>query len=135
MNNKILIAFIIVALVIGGGVALLLKSNKTPVSTNLTNTVSNENSKVKAFSVTSANFSYDVKEIRVKKGDTVRITLNNSEAKHDLKIDEFNVSTKLIGSGETDTIEFLADKAGQFDYYCTIPGHREAGMKGILIVE
>jgi azurin len=42
--------------------------------------------------------------------------------------------TKLIGGGESDTIEFAAPAAGTYDYICTFPGHF-ALMKGKLIVE
>jgi azurin len=42
--------------------------------------------------------------------------------------------TKVIGGGETTTIEFTAPAAGTYDYICSFPGHW-AMMKGKLIVE
>ncbi|OXG00151.1 azurin [Flavobacterium araucananum] len=42
--------------------------------------------------------------------------------------------TKLLGGGETDTIEFTIDKKGTYNFLCTFPGH-VAMMKGVLIVE
>lgn len=42
--------------------------------------------------------------------------------------------TKMLGGGESDTIEFEAPAAGTYDYMCTFPGHY-ALMKGKLIVE
>ncbi len=42
--------------------------------------------------------------------------------------------TKMIGGGETTTVEFVAPPAGTYDYMCTFPGHY-ALMKGKLIVE
>lgn len=42
--------------------------------------------------------------------------------------------TKLIGGGESDTIEFTIDKKGTYDFICSFPGHA-AIMKGKLIVE
>ncbi len=43
--------------------------------------------------------------------------------------------TKLIGGGESDTIEFTApDTAGDYPYLCTFPGHFTM-MKGKLIVK
>jgi len=41
--------------------------------------------------------------------------------------------TKLIGGGESDTIEFTIEK-GTYDYICSFPGHSSI-MKGKLIVE
>ena len=42
--------------------------------------------------------------------------------------------TKLVGGGETTTIEFTAPAAGTYDYICSFPAHY-AMMKGKLIVE
>lgn len=42
--------------------------------------------------------------------------------------------TKLIGGGESDTIEFTAPAAGTYPYICSFPGHY-GFMKGELIVE
>lgn len=42
--------------------------------------------------------------------------------------------TKLIGGGESDTIEFTAPARGAYDFICTFPGH-SALMKGKLIVQ
>ena len=41
--------------------------------------------------------------------------------------------TKMLGGGESDTIEFDAPAPGSYDYICTFPGHF-AVMKGKLVV-
>ena len=41
--------------------------------------------------------------------------------------------TKLLGGGESDSIEFAAPGPGTYDFLCTFPGH-SAIMKGKLIV-
>ncbi|HSE56498.1 MAG TPA: cupredoxin domain-containing protein [Candidatus Paceibacterota bacterium] len=89
----------------------------------------------KTFTVTAKNFSFIPAQIKVKKGDTVKLTLENSEGMHDLKIDEFNAATKRIGSGQKETITFVASKTGSFEYYCSVGTHRQIGMVGKLIVE
>ena len=48
--------------------------------------------------------------------------------------DKMIANTKLIGSGESDTIEFAAPEAGTYSFICTFPGHFTM-MKGILVVE
>lgn len=75
-------------------------------------------------------------ELVVNAGDTVRITvINGDPALHDLRIDEFNVNTgELIDAEETVTVEFVANQPGNFSYYCSIPGHRQIGMEGLLKV-
>jgi plastocyanin len=85
--------------------------------------------------ITSKNFSFDRTEIRVKKGDTVRVTLKNEGGLHDWVVDQFNAATSKVGAGETTSVEFVANKAGTFEYYCSIGEHRQMGMKGNLIVE
>ena len=42
--------------------------------------------------------------------------------------------TKVIGGGESDTIEFTIAEKGTYDFICSFPGHY-AVMKGKLIVE
>ena len=106
-----------------------------------TGAVSDEN--VKEFSLDSfmntnpdgsrvAGFS--VKEIVVKKGDKVRILVNNIKGTHDFVIDEFNVKQDTP-EGQVTTIEFTADKAGEYKYYCSKYDHRKLGQEGTLIVE
>ena len=75
-------------------------------------------------------------DLVVNLGDTVRITvINGDPALHDLKIDEFGVNTgELIQDEQTVTVEFIANQPGNFDYYCSIPGHREIGMEGLIQV-
>ncbi len=43
--------------------------------------------------------------------------------------------TRMIGGGETSTIEFtVPENPGDYEYVCTFPGHYFGGMKGILRV-
>jgi plastocyanin len=90
---------------------------------------------VKEFTITGKSFSFTPSAINVKKGDTVKITLVNTGGFHDLVIDEFNVATKRINNGESETIQFVADKTGTFEYYCSVGTHRQMGMVGALTVE
>lgn len=89
----------------------------------------------KAFTVVGDNFAFDVKEIKVKKGDTVKVTFENKEGFHDWVVDEFKAKTKQIAAGASETVEFVANKAGTFEYYCSVGQHRKMGMVGKLIVE
>jgi nitrite reductase (NO-forming) len=69
-------------------------------------------------------------------GDTVRLTvINGDPVLHDLVIDEFGVhSPHLTQVEETYMVDFVVDRPGEFTYYCSIPGHREIGMLGKLVV-
>lgn len=90
---------------------------------------------VKEFTVDAFNFGYSVNEIRVSEGDTVTITLTNSDGFHDWVVDEFDAATDKIPAGETTSVTFVADKAGTFEYYCSVGSHRAQGMVGTLVVE
>jgi plastocyanin len=90
----------------------------------------------KSFTLDASEFKYDMKTLTVKKGDTVKITLTNSgKMMHDWAVDEFNAKTKRITNGQTDTVTFVADKTGTFEYYCSVGQHRANGMTGKLTVE
>ena len=84
--------------------------------------------------VRSRGFSFTPNEIEVNLGDTVRVTYVNGGGRHDWVLDEFDVATAVISGGQSETVEFVADQAGTFEFYCSVPGHRQAGMVGTLIV-
>ena len=91
-------------------------------------------SHIKEFTVVGTNFSFDPGTISVKKGDTVKITFKNSGGMHDWRVDEYGAATKVISTGDEETITFVANKTGSFEYYCSVGTHRQMGMKGTLIV-
>ncbi|OYT41926.1 hypothetical protein B6U80_00005, partial [Candidatus Pacearchaeota archaeon ex4484_26] len=94
------------------------------------------NGNTEEFTIKIAEFSFDPDYIEVNQGDKVVITLKNKgKIPHNLVISEFNVETKTIEPDEEDTINFIADKKGQFTFYCSIEGHRNAGEFGELVVE
>ena len=87
------------------------------------------------FMVEARNFEFSVKEIRVKKGDKVRINFKSTNGFHDWVVDEFNARTAQVNTGGSSFIDFKADKTGTFEFYCSVGTHRQMGMVGKLIVE
>lgn len=75
-------------------------------------------------------------DLRVSPGDTVEIILINGDGiEHDISIPDLNAHSHHIGKKDASTsITFSADSTGVYPYYCTLPGHRQAGMQGYLIV-
>ncbi|KXK11142.1 MAG: copper-containing nitrite reductase [Chloroflexi bacterium OLB14] len=68
-------------------------------------------------------------------GDLVRIHLTSSEGiLHNFYLDEFNVKSADASTAEGITVEFVAGEEGTFTYYCAVPGHKQLGMFGKLIV-
>ena len=150
MNNKIT-AIIIVVVLVGGGLLLFKNRGVAPTDMDINSNmpvpgndademivekdvIETSPTNVKEFSVDAVPFSFSPSTITVNKGDAVRITVKNANGTHDFKIDEFNISTRTLNTGETQTITFVADKAGTFEYYCSIGNHRTMGMVGTLTV-
>ncbi len=75
-------------------------------------------------------------EMRVPEGAVVQVNLVNGDgAIHDFAIPEFNVKSDQIGGkGSATAVVLRANKSGVFEYLCTLPGHKAAGMFGKLIV-
>lgn len=93
------------------------------------------NANVKEFTISGQNFSFNPNKLSVKKGDRVKITFKNSDGFHDFVIDEFGAATKQTKAPATEVLEFIADKVGTFEYYCSVGSHRSMGMFGTLTVE
>lgn len=107
----------------------------TTTTTSITPPVVTTNvSTQKSFTITGKNYSFTPSKITVKKGDTVKITLVSNDGLHDLRIEEFNAATSKINSGQSETITFVADRMGSFQYYCSVGNHKAMGMLGTLIV-
>jgi len=141
MANKksVTLLLLVLGFFVFGGIfySKFLKGSSTQktVGPAPTQQVQGETSSVKEFTVDGTNFAFNPSEIKVKKGDTVKIVFKDDDGQHNLVIDGYNVSTNLIGPGSQDTIEFVADTVGEFEYYCSVGSHRALGMSGKLIVE
>ena len=69
-------------------------------------------------------------------GQIVQVTLLNGEgAEHDIVFPDQNAaSPRIAGRGTSTVMVFRAAKAGDFVYFCSVPGHRLAGMEGQFLV-
>lgn len=84
----------------------------------------------KEITVDAKSFQFTPSDIQLHAGDTVKLTLQNSEGVHGLEIPDLNVNIK---NGETAT--FTVDKAGKYDYNCSIQcGAGHDNMTGTLTV-
>lgn len=114
------------------------------------------------------DMKFDLTEIKVKEGQTIRLTLNHTGKTpkaamghnfvllaHGVDLSAFAneainaketdylpsgkekdviAHTRVVGGGESDSIEFTAPAKGTYEFLCTFPGH-SAMMKGVFIVE
>jgi uncharacterized cupredoxin-like copper-binding protein len=67
-----------------------------------------------------------------KPGKVTFVFKNVGHVQHDFKIN--GKRTPLIGPGKTSRILVTFRKKGKFAYLCTVPGHAQAGMKGVFTV-
>ncbi len=150
MKNSWIIGGVVALLVFGLGIWMITKDSASPAQTanqqtpvtetmSPTTTESTDSGamlgEVKEITVTGQNFKFDPTEIMVKKGDKVKITFKSTSGIHDLVLPDFKVQTKQLSSGGQETVEFIADKTGTFEYYCSVGNHKAMGMVGNLIVE
>jgi len=88
--------------------------------------------------VPGAELAYVQKQAKTKAGE-VSIEFNNPQTlSHDVAVEDSSGKelgkTELVADGSsTGTIGNL--KPGKYTFFCTVPGHREAGMEGTLTVE
>ncbi len=75
-------------------------------------------------------------DLVVAEGVTVVIELVNGDGMpHDLAIPELGAqSTLLTSKTQVTSLQFTPEKSGSYVYYCTVSGHRQAGMEGVLVV-
>ncbi len=144
-------------------------SSTTTFATTIEKNDVNDAKQVKTIVIKGTDaMQFDLKEIKVKAGQKVKLTLTHSgklakaamghnwvllnqgvdvaafggkaaaarETEYIPKSEAASIiaHTKLVGGGESDTIEFTAPKKGKYTFICSFPGHY-ALMKGDFIVE
>ena len=86
--------------------------------------------------VVTTEFKFTPNTLTVRAGERVQVTLDNTKGalKHDMRQPELNIHAE-VEAGKKTTFEFTPGKAGTFDLICDVPGHKDAGMVGKLIVQ
>ncbi|HLY60070.1 MAG TPA: cupredoxin domain-containing protein [Terriglobia bacterium] len=86
-------------------------------------------------SISAKKYEFNPSVITVKKGEHVKLIITATDRDHGFKLDAFKIDQHLK-KGEPATVEFTADKAGEFPFQCSVicgMGHHR--MKGKLVVE
>jgi nitrite reductase (NO-forming) len=74
--------------------------------------------------------------LKANTGDTVEITISSGEgAEHDIVFPELKVHSQHFSAGTGPVkLTFKVTQPGKFTYFCSVPGHRQIGMEGVLEV-
>ena len=109
----------------------------------------------------ATDIAYDKDRIEVMAGQPVRIMLSNEGAlEHDFSIMEIPHVGEVMAEemeeemghdmnememdpevhvaapiGGRSSVEFTPSTPGEYEFFCTVAGHKEAGMKGTLVVQ
>ena len=85
--------------------------------------------------VSLEDIKFNPTEITIPANTDVTINLvNKGVTAHSFDIDNLNVHSGEVQAGATATVTINAPP-GEYEYYCAVPGHKEAGMIGKLIVQ
>lgn len=111
------------------------RANEVPPSPSPPSGAESESPKVNEIAVRAFQWGFEPSTITVKKGDAVRLMITSSDVKHGFAIPEYGLDVQL-SPGDTVPVEFVADKAGTFTAYCSVPcGAGHTGMRAKLVVE
>lgn len=114
------------------------------------------------FTLVATDIAYDIDQIESTVGNPVKITLRNEGTlEHDFTVMSIPLSGEIMAEGANDgmaghdmggmadepeihiaptagealSIEFTPAAPGEYAYFCTVEGHKEAGMVGTLTVK
>jgi len=101
--------------------------------------------------IVGMDMKFEPAEVTVKKGEPVTFVFENKGyQEHDFTVDGMQVDIQSPGHtgenpdhavylhaspGQRDQATLVPMQEGEFEFYCSVPGHREAGMSGRLVVQ
>lgn len=85
--------------------------------------------------IASVDIAFEPDAVTIPANADVPVALpNNGAGEHNFSIDELDISVDQA-PGAQDQQTTINAEAGSYEYYCNVPGHRQAGMVGTLTVE
>ena len=80
--------------------------------------------------------NWSQREIHVKRGETVRLRITSEDVTHGFYVPALDINAGSIAPGKFKAVEFTAERAGTFRFYCNVLcSHEHGGMIGNIIVE
>jgi uncharacterized cupredoxin-like copper-binding protein len=127
MRRRVAVAFLGVAAAVSGGCG--------GGSDHETRTAgSTEAPAGEKIAVEGKEFSYDPANLTLEAGQPFTIVLKNTGSiEHDLTVDDAKFKLTVPGNNTREK-GLEVEKPGTYQFYCSLPGHKSAGMKGELTV-
>jgi len=89
----------------------------------------------KTVTVEATDFKFSPNEIEAKVGQTVQIEMvNKGNVAHSYDIKPLEIASDKVLPDESTTVTFTPEEPGEIQFICDVPGHKEVGMKGTLVV-
>jgi uncharacterized cupredoxin-like copper-binding protein len=86
-----------------------------------------------AVEVVSYDIYFEPEELEIPADTDVTVSLpNEGVALHNFAIDELGIDVDIAPGATEETV--INAPAGEYEYYCNVPGHKAAGMSGTLTV-
>lgn len=82
--------------------------------------------------VSATEFKFVLSSKTAKRGLVVFTVTNVGKLSHDFEIS--GRKTKLLSHGQSATLRVTFLRKGAYPYKCTVPGHAQAGMKGVFTI-
>lgn len=141
MDGKNLVLLFLIAILASAGVYFFsTKGYSTTGSNQITNGAtanpSASQSPAREIIITGTEYSFDPSTISASSGERLKIIFKNQGlTSHNLVFQNLGIGTQVIDAGQTDSFEFTVPQAGSYQYVCTIDGHQDKGMSGVLEVK
>lgn len=88
-----------------------------------------------AVEVTAVDIAFEQETLEFAADTDVTVTLHNEGfLQHDFAIEDTDFATELTDGGKSSEV-VVNLPAGDYVFYCSVAGHREAGMEGKLTVK
>lgn len=129
MRKNYFLLILITAILIGFVPVIFIYLKPENEKKETSETLRTKIEEVREIIVSASKFEYSPSIIAVKRGERIKLIINNTDTLHGITIPELGIS------GD-DFVEFVVDKEGEFAWYCNNfcgQGHRQ--MQGKLIVE
>jgi uncharacterized cupredoxin-like copper-binding protein len=82
--------------------------------------------------VVAGDFAFSPAEVNVPAGGTVNLVLvNDGDLPHDITIPALGFRVEALPA--TRVSASLKAGPGEYEFFCSVPGHRDAGMRGLIV--